>query len=65
MWIALEVVSALLLGIHDVFKKISVTGNNVLTVLFLNTLFGALLQSFIVLSSWVLGYFAVKHLPAC
>lgn len=92
MWIALAVLSAVLLGIYDVFKKISVTGNNVLTVLFFNTLFGALLlspviirnlyhiasgsgnillydhlrvllKSFIVLSSWVLGYFAVKHLP--
>lgn len=92
MWIALAVISAVFLGIYDVFKKISVTGNNVLTVLFLNTLFGALLlspvivqnlyhiasgnesmllqdhlrvllKSFIVLSSWVLGYFAVKHLP--
>ena len=66
-------------------------GNYVLTVLFLNTLFCALLmcptaivdlvrgntifdgtlhahllillKSFIVLSSWILGYFSSKHLP--
>ena len=45
MWVLLAVVSALLLGIYDIFKKISVSGNNVLTVLFLNTMFGALILS--------------------
>ena len=91
MWVLLAIVSALCLGFYDVFKKLSVTGNNVLTVLFLNTLFGALLlspviisgiiagdygfggslsghllilvKSAIVLSSWILGYFSIKHLP--
>ena len=91
MWILLAVTSALCLGVYDIFKKISLNGNNVLTVLFFNTLFGALLmspiiveglihgnvglgetymghfhiviKSFIVLSSWLCGYFGLKHLP--
>ena len=45
MWVLLAVISALLLGVYDIFKKISVSGNNVLTVLFLNTMFGALILS--------------------
>ena len=91
MWILLAVVSALCLGVYDIFKKLSLNGNNVLTVLFFNTLFGALLmspiifiglsqgeiglggtavghfhiliKSAIVLSSWLFGYFGLKHLP--
>lgn len=91
MWIALALVSALCLGFYDIFKKLSLRGNNVLTVLMLNTVFGALLmspfivvsamegnygfgntvsghgmillKSVIVLSSWLLGYYAIKHLP--
>lgn len=83
--------SALCLGFYDVFKKMSLKGNNVPVVLLLNTLFGTLLLSpvlvesvaqghygpgetltqnllvalkaVIVLSSWILGYFAIKHLP--
>ncbi len=90
-WIALALVSALCLGVYDIFKKISVRGNNVLIVLLLNTFFGTLLMSpviadgisdgywgfdntmnghllvmlkaVVVLSSWTLGYFAIKHLP--
>lgn len=91
MWILLAVVSALCLGIYDIFKKLSLIGNNVLTVLFYNTLFGALfmspvivqgllngsiglgetaighfnilIKSFIVLTSWLLGYLGLKYLP--
>ena len=91
MWVILAVASALCLGFYDIFKKLSVTANNVLTVLFLNTLFGTLLmspvlatgimhgdygfggsitghllivlKSMIVLGSWILGYFSIKHLP--
>ena len=91
MWIILAICSALCLGIYDIFKKISVKDNDVLTVLLLNTLFGSLLlspviigniadgswgfggtahchlliliKSLIVLSSWLLGYFSIKHLP--
>ena len=42
MWVLLATVSALCLGFYDVMKKLSVNGNNVLGVLFLNPLFGAL-----------------------
>ena len=45
MWILLAVVSALCLGAYDIFKKISVDGNNVPVVLFFNTLFSALLAN--------------------
>ena len=66
MWIVLAIASALGLGFYDIFKKLSVEKNNVLIVLFLNTLFSTLriiLKAFIVLSSWLLGYFGIKHLP--
>lgn len=91
MWITLAIVSALCLGMYDVFKKLSVRGNDVLMVLMLNTVFSALymspyliggivhgnfgfgntaeghllilLKSVIVLSSWLLGYYAIKNLP--
>ncbi|MDE6854575.1 MAG: DMT family transporter [Muribaculaceae bacterium] len=91
MWILLAVCSAVGLGFYDIMKKISVRDNNVPVVLLLNTLFGTLLMSpviigcladgsvglgdsmtghalivlkaIIVLSSWILGYFAIKHLP--
>lgn len=91
MWIFLAVISSICLGVYDIFKKLSLNGNNVLSVLFLNTLFSALLmlpvivvniydgsvglgnsmeghlciflKSMIVLSSWLLGYFGLKHLP--
>lgn len=91
MWLWLAIGSALSLGIYDIFKKLSVTDNNVLGVLFWNTAFCALimlpfigrdvvagatvlgggfqghamilLKSAIVLTSWVLGYYSIKHLP--
>ena len=91
MWIVLALLSALCLGIYDIFKKISVRANDVLMVLMLNTVFGflfmspvvltelahgsvgldgtvaghlmILLKAFIVLGSWLLGYFTIKHLP--
>lgn len=97
MWLLLAFMSAFLLGFYDVFKKKSLSGNAVVPVLFLNTLFSSLLflpfivlsaatsvldntifhvasggweahryillKSCIVLSSWVCGYFAMKHLP--
>lgn len=59
MWIIFAMLSAMLLGVYDIFKKKSVTGNNVLTVLFLNTLFGALLLSPIALHDIVAGYFGL------
>lgn len=91
MWILLAICSALGLGFYDIMKKRSVRDNNVPIVLLLNTLFGTLLLSpviimniagggfglndtltghlqillkaVIVLSSWILGYFSIKHLP--
>ena len=96
-WLLLAFLSALLLGFYDVFKKKALSGNSVIPVLFLNTLFCSciflpfiilsattgvldntifhvssggwkvhryiLLKSCIVLSSWMCGYFAMKHLP--
>ena len=96
MWVALAFTSAALLGCYDFFKKVSLKENAVIPVLFLNTLFSALLflpfivmsqagiidegmfhvptagvkehlflvlKAIIVLSSWICGYFAMKHLP--
>ena len=68
MWVLLAFVSAALLGCYDFFKKISLKENSVLAVLFLNTLFSALLFSpFIVLSHTGVitsGQFYVPHINA-
>jgi len=97
MWVGLAFLSAFLLGCYDVNKKISLTGNAVIPVLFLNTFICSLilmpfillsfytpvldgsmfyvpkvslkehmavfLKAVIVLSSWLFGYFGIKHLP--
>lgn len=84
MWWILAFVSAALLGCYDASKKVSLAGNAVFPVLFLNTLLSALIfspflfstgfgdwhtqlyilaKSALVLSSWICGYFAMKHLP--
>ncbi len=90
MWILFAVISSISLGFYDVFKKMALDRNNVLMVLFLNTLFCTLymspalvytlndmygnfvkpmshvyifIKSVIVTSSWLLGYYAIKHLP--
>lgn len=98
MWLSLAFLSAALLGLYDAAKKQSLTGNAVLPVLLLNTLFSTLLfapmilssaldaawfegtifdapkgafeshvlvaiKSVIVLTSWIFGYFGIKHLP--
>lgn len=84
MWWLLAFGSAALLGGYDSFKKISLKDNAVVPVLFLNTLFCALIfspwlftsgfrgwecqvfllgKSALVLSSWMAGYAAMKHLP--
>lgn len=98
MWLSLAFTSALLLGFYDVAKKKALSGNAVLPVLLLNTLFSTLIflpailsaefslgwfdgsvleasrgdlsahalvamKSVIVLTSWIFGYFAMKHLP--
>lgn len=43
MWLIFAFLSAFLLGFYDVFKKKSLTGNAVIPVLLLNTLFSSLL----------------------
>ncbi len=98
MWLTLAFTSAALLGLYDAAKKKALTGNAVLPVLLLNTLFSTLIflpaivsaeggfgwfdgtllgsapgdarshalvvmKSAIVLTSWVFGYFGMKHLP--
>ena len=51
MWVLLAFISAALLGCYDFFKKVSLKDNSVIAVLFLNTLFSALLFApFIILS---------------
>lgn len=51
MWVLLAFMSATLLGCYDFFKKVSLKDNSVIAVLFLNTLFSALLFApFIILS---------------
>ncbi len=97
MWLIFAFISAALLGCYDSLKKEALSGNAVIPVLFLNTLFCSfifmplvivsastswldqsqfhvpvvgwdthkyiLLKSLIVLSSWLFGYFGMKHLP--
>ncbi len=98
MWIILALSSAFVLGVYDVFKKLSVNQNAVLPVLFLSSFTAAILvlpfiigsiyfpefftniklyipelslhehlqivlKSLIVVSSWILSFFALKHLP--
>ncbi|MFV0345300.1 MAG: EamA family transporter [Bacteroidales bacterium] len=43
MWVILSLISAVLLGLYDVFKKLSLNKNAVLPVLFLSTLTAAVL----------------------
>ena len=97
LWLLLAFLSASLLGFYDVFKKLSLKGNAIIPVLFLNTVFSSLIfipfilgsrlgwfsptnmfyvsttslsthayiffKSMLVLSSWILGYIGMKHLP--
>ena len=53
MWILLAFVSATLLGLYDTSKKFSLRGNDVIPVLFLNTLFcSAIFLPLILLSQY-------------
>ena len=98
MWVILALASSVLLGIYEVFKKLSVHKNAVIPVLFISTLTSALiflpltlgseiypeffksiqlfvpeitieqhglifLKSLLVVSSWILAFYAVKNLP--
>lgn len=65
MWTLLAFISAALLGCYDFFKKVSLKDNSVVSVLFLNTLFSALLFSpFIVLSATGVINEGLLHVPA-
>ena len=59
MWVLLATLSALCLGFYDVMKKLSVNGNNVLGVLFLNTLFGALFMLPVIIVGLVHGNYGL------
>lgn len=97
MWVIFAVISALFLGVYDIFKKNSLKNNAVLPVLLLSTLTSTVIflpiiivsrlnpgfstnllyvpeitwyqhwlifiKSVIVASSWILAYYAMKHLP--
>ena len=98
MWVGVAFLSALMLGLYDVAKKRSLTGNAVVAVLWFNTLISTILflpvvvdsefslgllansalcyepttsfshflvaiKAVITLSSWICGYYAMKHLP--
>ncbi|MDE6487795.1 MAG: DMT family transporter, partial [Paramuribaculum sp.] len=55
MWVGFALVSALCLGFYDVMKKLSVRDNDVLAVLLLNTFFGALLMSPVIIGGLANG----------
>jgi transporter family protein len=98
MWVILALASAVLLGIYEVFKKLSVNKNAVIPVLFISTVTSSLIflpitigsaynpeffkaiqlfvpeitleqhvlifiKSMLVVSSWILAFYAVKNLP--
>ncbi len=52
MWVYLGIVSAVFLGMYDVSRKHALRQNAVLPVLFLSTVFGALVMLPLVLLSW-------------
>lgn len=53
MWIVLAFTSAMLLGVYDVFKKVSLKGNAVIPVLLLNTVFcTCIFLPLVFLSKW-------------
>jgi transporter family protein len=56
IWILLAFFSAFLLGIYEIFQKISLTQNAVLPVLFLSTLIDALLFLPVVILAYSKGY---------
>lgn len=98
MWVGVAFISALMLGLYDVAKKRSLTGNAIVAVLWFNTFISTLIflpvvfdselslgilantsfnyeptdlfshllvaiKAVITLSSWICGYYAMKHLP--
>ncbi|MDL2222229.1 DMT family transporter [Parabacteroides sp. OttesenSCG-928-N08] len=65
MWVVLAFISAFLLGCYDVNKKMSLTGNAVIPVLFFNTLISSLLFLPIILISYTTDWLegTLFHLP--
>ena len=63
MWLTLAFLSAILLGLYDIAKKMSLRDNAVLPVLLLNTVFSTLIFLPFIIISRICGYFAIKHLP--
>jgi bacterial/archaeal transporter family protein len=98
MWVFIALVSSFILGVYDIFKKVSLKENLVISVLIIGSICGALLfvplillsrycagfheytlfyipvqtwrahmfffsKSMLVGTSWILAYFAIKHLP--
>lgn len=66
MWITLAFLSAALLGFYDTFKKHSLRDNSVIPILFLNTLFCALIFAPLIIGS-ATGWIAPEsawHIPA-
>ena len=65
MWLSLAFLSAALLGLYDVAKKRSLTGNAVMPVLLLNTLFSSLIFLPTILSAeFGLGWFDATPLAS-
>lgn len=65
MWLSLAFLSAALLGLYDVAKKRSLTGNAVIPVLLLNTLFSSLIFLPTILSAeFGLGWFDATPLAS-
>ena len=52
MWLSLAFLSATLLGVYDVFKKVSLNKNAVIPVLFLNTVFCSLIFLPLIIASY-------------
>ena len=61
LWLLLAFLSATLLGFYDVFKKLSLKGNAILPVLFLNTVFSSLIFIPFILGSR-LGWFSPTNM---
>lgn len=52
-WLFLGLISVFFLGLYDICKKFAVTGNAVLPVLFLSSLFGSVVAVAALLTSWI------------
>ena len=61
MWVILAIISALCLGFYDVMKKLSLSANNVLGVLFLNTFFSALIMCPVIIAGCVHGNYGLGN----